>query len=47
MVKFASLFIVGENQELQQFTITESLERVVQSFSLKTQLLNEVKNPSN
>jgi hypothetical protein len=47
MVKFASLFVVGENHESQQFTIIESLERVVQSFSLKAKLLNEVKNPSN
>ena len=45
MVKFASLYVVGENQESQQFRIIESLERVVQSF--KAQLLNEAKNHNN
>ena len=40
MVKFASLYVVGENQESQQFRIIEFLERVVLSFSLKAQSLN-------
>ena len=47
MVKFASFLVVGENQESQQFRIIESLECVVQSFSLKAQFLNEAKNHSN
>jgi hypothetical protein len=45
MVKFASLCVVGENQESHQFRIIESVERVVQSF--KVQLLNEAKNHNN
>jgi hypothetical protein len=41
MVKFASLYVVGENQESQQFGIIESLERVVLSCSLGAQLLKK------
>jgi hypothetical protein len=47
MVKFASLYVVGENQESQQFGIIESLESVVLSCSLGAQLVEEAKNHSN
>ena len=47
MLKFASFYVVGENQELQKFKIIESLERVVLFCSLKAQLLDETKNHGN